>query len=206
MKNFIEHLSEAQKTYDFRIKVANFDPKDSMDRLENALNAYGLESITKPKTLPIQENAIDFPSMGPTEIYVIDAVLKYPVNDQQLGAIIAERAGFPLNSVRVIPRNHPEELWRNNEGELREFVQGEAVLDKPYEDSAEGKALGKMYAEKGVLLKELSKVQWEIAGKDNTIGGGSNASTGKTLNDIPQGITDPVGSNQNKIPSPVKGN
>jgi hypothetical protein len=202
MKNFLKHLIEVQKTYDFRIKIANIDPKESMARLKDALNAYGLESLSDAKTLPIVENHVDFPAFKAPEVYVMDAVLKYPVNEAQLRALIADRAGLPQSSIRVTPRNQPEELWRNNEGELREYVQGESVLDKPYEDNPEGKAAGKAYAEAGSLLKELAEVKIEIEGKDTTIGGDKDPSYGKTTNDVPTGDKSPVGSNKNKIPSP----
>ena len=199
MKNFLKHLSEVQKTYEFRIKVANIDPAENLDRLRNALEAYGLESLSDAKRLPIMESDIDFPSMKNCQIYLIDAVLKYPVNDQQLLAIIAERAGYPHNQVVVVPKNHPEEIWRWNvdgQSELREFKKGESVLDKPLEDVKNEEA-SKQYAEAGSLLKELSTAKFDIEGTDSA--------DSKTLNDIPVGDVSPLGSKQNKIPSPVKG-
>lgn len=201
MKNFLQHLTEVQKTYDFRIRLANIDPAEKLDELKAALDAYGLESLSAAKRLPIQENNLYFPSLGPAEIHTMDAVLKYPVNEVQLRAVIAERTSIPQGSVSITPANHPEELWRNNEGELREYVQGESVLDKPYEDNPEGKAAGKVYAEAGSLLKELSEVKVEIQGTDTTIGGKKDPSYGKTTNDIPTGDKSPVGSNKNKVPS-----
>ena len=197
MKNFLEHLTQSQKTYEFRIKLANIDPAETVDRLKTALDSYGLESLSEAKRLPIMESDIDFPSMKNCQIYLMDAVLTYPVNDQQLRAIIAERAGYPAANVVVVPTNHPEEVWRwNLEGnELREFKKGEAVLDKPLEETTNG--AGKSYAEAGTLLKELSKVTFDIAGNDET--------KAQTLNDIPTGDLSPVGSTKNKIPSAVKG-
>lgn len=197
MKTFVQYLTESQKTYEFRIKIANCDPAEHMDRLENALEAYGLDSISKPKRLPISESNIDFPSMKNAQVWLMDAVLKYPTGSEQIRAIISERAGFPQSCVMVVPRNHPEVLWRENEGELREFKAGDAVLDKPLEDSPEGKKLGQDYAKAHSLLKELSKP--EVAAE------GGKTDGAQTLNDIPQGNISPLGSKQNKIPSPVKG-
>lgn len=196
MKNFLDHLVEVQKTYEFRIKVANIDPTESMDRLESALNAYGLESLSKPKRLPIKNGDVDFPSAKNLELFLMDAVLSYPVNDQQLRAIIAERAGYPAGSVVVVPKNHPEEIWRWNEdgsSEIHEYVKGEAVLDKPLEEVKGGKEAGKTYSEAGSLLKELNKAKVEIAGGETP--------AAKTTNDLPTGDASPVGSKQNKIPS-----
>lgn len=197
MKTFVQYLTENQKTYEFRIKIANCDPAEHMDKLENALEAYGLDSISKPKRLPISESNIDFPNMKNAQVWLMDAVLKYPAGSEQIRAIISERAQFPQNCIMVVPRNHPEVLWRENEGELREYKKGDAVLDKPLEDSPEGKKAGENYAKAHSLLRELSKPEYTAEG-----GKTDNA---KTLNDIPQSNTSPVGSKQNKISSPVKG-
>lgn len=200
MKNFIKHLEETQKTYEFRIKLADIDPAEKGDMLKNALDAYGLQSISEAKRLPIKETDIDFPSKKNCQIYLMDAVLTYPVNDQQLRGIISERCCIAAADVVVVPKNHPEEIWRWNvdgQSELREFKKGEAVLDKPLEET-DDQGQGENYAKAGTLLKELSGVKFEIEGGEEA--------KAQTLNDIPTGDKSPIGSTQNKIPSPVKGN
>lgn len=198
MKNFLSYLTEGQKIYEFKIKFANLDPSDKMDMLEAALDAYGLDSITKPKSLPITENNLDFPNHKACETWVVEANLKYPVNSDQLRQIVSERTCIQAANIVVTPKNSPEELWRNNEGELREYKQGEAVLDKELEDSAEGKELGNKYANFTGLFKELSEAKYDIEeGKDND-------APGKTTNELPQGNTSPLGSKQNKLPTVKK--
>jgi hypothetical protein len=199
MKPFLNYLTESEKTYEFRIKIANIDPNDQMDRLESVLEAYCLESLSKPKRLPIKESDIDFPSFKNCQLYLMDVTLKYPCNNDQLRAIIAERMNIPAAHIVVVPLNHPEEQrrWDLEGNDVRVFAKGESVLDKPYEDNAEGTKAGKDYAASTSLLKELSKPKMEIEG-DTT-------PKAKTLNDIPQGESSPVGSKQNKIPSAVKG-
>ena len=208
MKNFLTYLSEVQKTYEFRIKIANCDPKDKLDDLKVGLEEYAVESVGAPKRLPIKANDIDFPSIPDCEIFLMDAVLKYPVNDAKLRAIVAERLGCPIANVVVVPSSHPEEIWRwDLEGnELREFKQGEDVLTKPYpEADTEQKAASKAYSEAGTILKELNKTaKFEIAGDDKTIGGDADPAYGKTLQQIATGDKSPVGSKQNVIPNPKK--
>lgn len=209
MKNFIQYLSEVQKTYEFRIKIANCDPKDKLDGLKVGLAQYAVESVSAPKSLPIKANDIDFPSIPNCEVFLMDAVLKYPVNDAQLRSIVAERLGCSQSQVVVVPKYNPEEIWRWNvdgESELREFKQGEDVLTQPLpEATADQKAAGKFYSEAGTILKELNKpAKFEIAGDDTTIGGEKDPAYGKTTNDLPQGTKDPVGSHQNAIPNPNK--
>ena len=201
MKSFLQYLTEGQKTYEFRIKMADIDPADHMEQIKSALSTYDCESVSAVKRLPIKDSDIDFPNFRNCQIYLMDAVLKYPCNDQQLKAIIAERAGIPHANVLVVPKNHPEEQRRWNEdgsSDIKEYRQGDAELLKPYEDNADGKAAGQAYA-KASLLKELAKTDIEIAG------GRAEDATGKTTNELPLGTQSPVGSRQNQIPSPIRG-
>jgi len=203
MKTFLEYLGETQKTYEFKVKIANIDPKDHIENLKITLAAYAVESISAPKRLPIMENNIDFPNMKNCEIHVFEVALKYPVMTNQLRELISERLSVSLSQVFVTPSANPEELWRNNEGELREYVQGEDVLTKPLpEASADQKAASKFYSEAGTILKELNKEpKFEIAGTDTTIGGDKDPSYAKTSNDI---AVTTKSVPQNKIPNPGK--
>ena len=211
MKNFIQHLSEVQKTYDFRVKLANIDPAECMDRIKSALETWQLHEISAVKRLPIQENVVEFPSFGPTEIYQFDVSLAYPCIDAQLRQLISERCNMLASAVYVVPKNHPEEQWRTGENsELREYVQGENVLTQPLpEADAAQKSASQAYGGAEFIAKELAptKDRYTIAGNDNTDGfpvNPQNVSTGKTTNAIPQGNIDPVGSKQNAIPNPNK--
>lgn len=197
MKNFLEYLTDSEKTYEFRIKIANVDPADYLEKIENALEAYDVESISKPKRLPIQESNIDFPGLPNCQIYLMDAVLKYPCNNDQLRAVISQRACIPAGCVVVVPKNHPEEQRRWNEensSDVREYVQGEAVLDKPYADDPKAKAAGDAYSSFSTILKELSQVKLDEAE-------GGKTDKAETTNDLPQGDVSPVGSKQNTIPA-----
>lgn len=197
MKNFLQYLSETQKTYEFRIKIANCNPSDKLDALKAGLAGYVVESMSSVKTLPIKSNDIDFPSMTNCEIFLMDAVFKYPVNDAQVRAIVAERLDCAQSQVVVVPKYSPEEIWRWNidgESELREFKQGEDVLTQPYPVAdADQKAASKAYAGAETILKELTKpAKFEIAGNDHTIGGQAQSSYGKTTNDVAVNTTSPV--------------
>jgi hypothetical protein len=200
MKNFLNYLEQSQKTYEFRIKIANTDPAEKLTMLESALDAYGLESLSKPKRLPLKESDVDFPNHGTVELYLMDAVLTYPCNEYQLRTIIAERAGIAQANIVVVPKNHPEEQRRWNENDtsdIKEYKQGEAVLDKPYEENAEAKKAGDAYASFNSILKELNEVKLDEAE-------GGSTPEAKTTNDLPVGEKSPVGSQQNKLPKAKK--
>lgn len=208
MKNFIQYLSEVQKTYEFRIKIANCDPKDKLDGLKVGLAQYAVESVSAAKRLPIKANDIDFPNIPNCEVFLMDAVLKYPVNDAQLRVIVAERLGCSLSQVVVVSPSHPEEQrrWDLEGNDVPEFKQGEDVLTKPLpEATAEQKAASKAYSEAGTILKELNTPsKFEIAGDDTTVGGEKDPAYGKTLQQVATGDKSPVGSTKNKIPDPTK--
>lgn len=200
MKNFLNYLEQSQKTYEFRIKIANIDPAEKLAMLESALDAYGLESLGKPKRLPLKESDVDFPNHGTVELYLMDAVLKYPCNEYQLRTIIAERAGIAQANIVIVPTNHPEEQRRWNEddsSDIKEYAQGESVLDKPYEDNPLAKKAGDAYASFNTILKELTELKLAEAEGDKT-------PAAKTTNELPTGDKSPVGSNQNKIPKAKK--
>ena len=200
MKNFLNYLEQSQKTYEFRIKIANIDPAEKLAMLESALDAYGLESLGKPKRLPLKESDVDFPNHGTVELYLMDAVLKYPCNEYQLRTIIAERAGIAQANIVIVPTNHPEEQRRWNEddsSDIKEYAQGDSVLDKPYEDDPEAKKAGDAYASFNTILKELTELKLAEAE-------GGKTPAAKTTNELPTGDKSPVGSNQNKIPKAKK--
>lgn len=209
MKNFLEYLSENQKIYEFRIKVANCDPTDKLDSLKAGLAGYVVDSIGVTKRLPIKANDIDFPSIPNCEIYLMDASFKYPLNDAQLRAIVSEHLNCSQSQVVVVSPSHPEEQrrWNLEGNDVREFKQGDNVLTQPLpEATAEQTAASKFYSEAGTILKELNKpAKFEIDGTDKTVGGDADPAYGKTTNDVAQGQLSPVGSKQNKIPTANKG-
>lgn len=187
MKSFLEHLTESEKTYDFRIKIANIEPKDIMDKIENALNAYELVSISGPKRLPIKDSDIDFPSIKNCQLYILEVTVKYPVNDAQLSAILSSRAAIPASNLVVVPTGHAEETWRwdRANSDIREYKQGESVLDQQeLDDNPAGKQAGEDYSNAS-FLKSLRKTpEWELAKEE----GGAV----KDTNSLPQNNTSPI--------------
>ena len=196
MKTFIEYLNETQKTYEWKIKIANVDPKDHMDCLESCLDGYHLDSITKPKSLPITESHIDFPSLKSPKVWVLEAVLKYPVMADQLKAIVAEKLNVAQSQVAVM--SPQQEVIRDGVEDIKEFEKGTSVLEEELpEANKEQKEASEAYANRTPLLKELSTPKVEVEGSDDTPEGNKGATT----NDLPEGTDSPVGSKQNKIPS-----
>jgi len=198
MKPFKAYLTESHRTFDFRIRLACELPDDLLGKIKTVLEAYKLESITKPKRLPIQENP-EFPNMGPVEIHIMDATFHYPCNDEQVRTLIAERSGINLACVKVTPKNSPYEAAK--EGLEQSNLNGDVVLTK--EEMVAAKPEAGLVGDARVpnLIKELEetrKYQYEQAT-------GGATPVAKTTNDLPVGKTSPLGGHKPKLPPVGRG-
>lgn len=192
MKPFSQYLIETNRLYEFCIKLAGCDLDEKMqDRLKNGLAAYVVESIGKIKRLPIQEHT-DFPGLGPCECHIVEVSLRYPVVTDQLVQVVSEKLG--VSAKNVIVRTKGQEELREPMEEPKKATDG-SVLNNPDLDDAKGAQELVGEKRKDSMLKELESRKYEFE---------VNPEKAKTT-DMPMGKTSPVGTNQNKIPSPVKG-
>lgn len=197
MKNFQAYFYETNKLFEFRIKIANYDvtKAEVLEHIKNAIDAYQIESISQPKRLPIQEHK-EFGKIGPCECYVIDVAVKYPTIVEQIRQLVINRAQINADCVCVYTKNQAEQLESVQERiDSQESVLTSDVDNNPAVDSTGQEVVGQVRI--GSLLKELETRKYEFAE--------DSKEAGKTTDDLPQGTTSPVGTNQNKIPSPVKG-
>ncbi len=192
MKPYAQYLQEMNRIYEFVVKLANCDYDSAAEtKLKSALEPYAVESVGKAKSLPIQEHS-DFPGQGPCECCMLEVAVRYPVVSDQVAQVIAEKLG--LSKKQVLVRTKGEEEIRSSFNDPKKAKDG-SVLNNPELDSESGAQDLVGQSRKDSLLKELETRKYEFAGKSE------NA---KTV-DMPQGTTSPIGSKQNKIPSPVKG-
>ena len=197
MKSFKAYLTESHKTYNFRIRMACEMTSEIESKVKQALEMYKVESISKPKRLPIHESPM-FPNLGPVEVNIFDATVCYPANDDLIRDAIAECGCCPEANIRVNPTDSPFEAIMD--GTEVSNPDGKTVLSEP-EMTTKEPAKGLVGdARIPLIMKELEdtrKYHYPEAA-------GGKTPKGKTSNDFPQGTVDPVGSKQNKIPSPVK--
>jgi hypothetical protein len=197
MKPFKDFFYHSQRVYEFRIKLAEVDmSEENLNKIRHALDTYGVETMAKPKRLPIQEHA-DFPRMGPCECHYIDVSLKYPTTTEQLTHIVAERALLDKGRVCVKTKDQDEQITAaeaHGQDRAKPLIGDDQLADEPGAQELVGQT------RVGSFLKELEKnkvSKFEVAGKEKA--------DGTTTDSLPQGTVSPVGSRQNKIPSPVKG-
>ena len=194
LKTFQEYFATFNKNYDYTVKIAGTNPKgEVMERIKNALDAYQVETVSTPKSLPIQEHR-EFPKMGACECWIFEVTVGYPTTPEQLRQLIKERASINPDCVCVWPKNQYE---FNEEFEAFGKDHEGSLLEQPELKAAPGGQELAGQSRRDSLLKELTARTYEFA-KDS-------GEAGKTTNETPGSTKSPVGSTQNKIPTPPKG-
>jgi len=204
MKNLHDYIAERNSNYSFRIKVAKQNPKDIMEEIKNALDAYQLVDITTPKSLPVQEHR-EFPKWGPCECWQFEATVSYPTTQVQIAQLLKERTGMQAEWVCVYGKQQADDndafeaYGKDHEGAL--------LLDDKLQDVPGAQGLvGEQ--RKDSMLKELDAQSPKLTGfKDPKLTSqqaSEKTPAAKTTNQLPQGTKSPVGSQQNKLPQ-VKG-
>jgi hypothetical protein len=204
MKNLHDYIAERNSNYSFRIKVAKQNPKDIMEEIKNALNAYELVDITTPKSLPVQEHR-EFPKWGPCECWQFEATVSYPTTQVQIAQLLKERTGMQAEWVCVYGKQQADDndafeaYGKDHEGAL---LLDDKLQDVPGAQDLVGDK------RKDSMLKELDAQSPKLTGfKDPKLTSQQSSEktpAAKTTNQLPQGTRSPVGSQQNKLPQ-VKG-
>jgi hypothetical protein len=205
MKSLHDYIAERNSNYSFRIKVAKHDPKDIMEEIKNALNAYELVDITTPKSLPVQEHR-EFPKWGACECWQFEATVAYPTTQVQIAQLLKERTGMQAEWVCVYGKQQADD---NDAFEAYgKDHTGSLLLDNELRDVAGAQDLV-ADKRKDSLLKELDQQSPKMVALESDADLVSTRSSKKTkqaqtTNQLPQGSKSPVGSQQNKLPQ-VKG-
>lgn len=195
MKAFATYLTESTRTYDFRIRIACEMTDDIVSKIKQVLEAYKLDSISKPKRLPIHETP-EFPNMGPVEINIIDVVLCYPATDAQVRALIAECGCVPAACIRVSPTNSPYEAALAGLEQSNLQKAGESVLETSEMTTAEPDADLVGDARIPSLMKEFASMKkYEYPDAE-----GGKTPAAKTSDKFPAGTMSPIGTHKNTIP------
>lgn len=180
MKSFIDYLIESHQTYVFRLKIAGEVTSEQLDRLENLLDKFGVESMSKPSRTPIQEHPIDFPeSVTNTEVNIIDLETSYPATPQVLTAIIGEVTGYPESHI-VVLTDDQNDAQEETLDAMEVDPEYEPLLGSDYPTEPPEAAFGEK------LIKHAETRKFEFAGK--------KAPKVKTTNDLPVGTKSPIGS------------
>ena len=157
MKSYREYLTESQKVYSFKLKIAGKCPKDASTQIKTALAEFDVASVSAGKSTPITAQPHEFPEHKNVEITVFDAVTNYPATSKQVQDRIAHVLGLTLNDVRV--RNEREEE-ENEINHAHDDVTGEAIIGTEYEPAEHQDLVGETH--KLSFLKDLGKKKLEL--------------------------------------------
>lgn len=192
MKSFSEFLTESIRQYDFKIKVAGTLTDEQIDRLEAALEKWGVQSVTKPKVTPIQKHPTDFANLKEIEVSIIDATFDYPAAPHEIIARLADYCTIPQDHIRVFGADDQNQADLEDQVEKMEEIEDDKYqvqLTSPYPKSEKNLPAGDKSTQK-FLKDQKRKPAFKVAG-------GATAKTTST-NDLPQGTTSPISGRKGK--------
>jgi hypothetical protein len=185
MKSLTSYLKENKKNYSFKICIAGELPEDAAEKMRLAVDAYKVESMSKPKSLPIQRDNPEFPTLGAVEIHCVDLVAEYPATPAEVKAQLVGTCGIPATHINV-----KTALEAGSTNLPPEDTKGALLLNP--ELAAEDAAGLYTDAQVETLLKELTSMAMEFASP--------NKERAKTTNDLPQGVQSTMGNIKPKLP------
>ena len=156
MRSFTTGLTEAKKTYEFKIGVAGPLPEGFEDNMETILKKFNVVQMSSGKKTPIQERPLDFPQLQNMEITYFETELEYPTTTQVLQEYVGKCCGIDQAYIIVRNANDPREEYQAMKD------------DAPYVSKLETEDMGGESAQDNVagsrvmsLLKELETAQKE---------------------------------------------
>lgn len=186
MRTFKEYLTESQKTYKFKVRVAGELPEGFADRLESALTKYEIINLSAGKTTPISEKPLDFPQLQNCEVTHYETEIKYPVTSHVLEQYLVMETGV----------GHSHIIVRGEFDPIEEYQADDKTSDT-YESLLNSEDMGGESAQDSVgtnrvmdLLKELETVRKE---RENDPIDGVNAGESKDIS-ADENSKSPIGS------------
>lgn len=155
MKTFKEYLTEGQKRYDFKIKIAGEMTTEQESVLKTSLERFVTNSFKKTGKTPIQELPLDFPNVKNVEVNIYEVSLDYPATQHELTEYVAQSLKLNRGYVVVRRPGEPSEEYQNIEP-----VRQGALLDDPDYKEAPNAKFEDFYGDKynSGFVKELNDI------------------------------------------------
>tara|TARA_B100000902_G_scaffold217089_1_gene206330 strand:+ start:1984 stop:2550 length:567 start_codon:yes stop_codon:yes gene_type:complete len=152
-----QYIQQAKKIYEFKIGIAGEHSDDFTDKLESALQKYGLLKLSPGKKTPLQERPLDFPNLKNERVTYFDAELEYPTTVQVLEDYIGHCCDIQDSMILVRNQNDIQEMYQ-------EELDGQKVYQTKLEtaelESADPKAQDHVGGNRVMsLLAELEKAR-----------------------------------------------
>jgi hypothetical protein len=205
MSTFTQYLTEAAKSYDYKIKVAGNIDKDFASRMETALAKFEVAKMSAGKKTPIMTLPLDFPMLSNESVTIYDVTTNYPASSNVMKEYLSDILRVPATHIVVRKPGEPTEEYQDamQVAKKSEFANKVADVEQKFQDNAPNQKVkaddlsGDKYNMS--LMRELLKDKedrYEITkGTDDKVG-----------NVMPSEDDKKAGSPVRPGPGPVKGN
>jgi hypothetical protein len=205
MSTFTQYLTEAAKSYDYKIKVAGNIDKDFASRMETALAKFEVAKMSAGKKTPIMTLPLDFPMLSNESVTIYDVTTNYPASSNVMKEYLSDILRVPATHIVVRKPGEPTEEYQDamQVAKKSEFANKVADVEQKFQDNAPNQKVkaddlsGDKYNMS--LMRELLKDKedrYEITkGTDDKVG-----------NVMPSEDDKKAGSPVHPGPGPVKGN
>ena len=158
MSTFTKYLTEAIKTYEYRVKIAGDIDKDFTSRLETACQKFEVQKLSAGKKTPIQSLPLDFPALKNESVTIFNLSTSYPVAVRELKEYIADYMKISPACVVVRKPGEPTEEYQEQIANSTKSEYKNKLQDIEYKDAPKVNAedFHSTKANMG-LLKELLK-------------------------------------------------
>ena len=162
MSTFTQYLTEAAKSYDYKVKVAGTIADDFASRMETALQKFEVAKMSAGKKTPIMTLPLDFPALSNESVTIFDVTTNYPVAVNTLKEYLADYMNMNSSLIVVRKPGEPTEEYQADMqiGQKSEYAN--KLMDIEMKDAPKVKAeehFGDKY--NMGLLKELMKTKAE---------------------------------------------
>ena len=202
MSTFTQYLTEAAKSYDYKVKVAGMIADDFKNRMETALQKFELAKLSAGKKTPIQSMPLDFPALSNEEVTIFDVTTNYPVSVNVLKEYLADYMNINASLIVVRKPGEPTEEYQQEIADAgkSDFANKLASVEEKFEKHpVKGED---HFGDKHnmSLMKELLKT------RDRNLGEIEKGTDNKTQKQVPTEVDTKTGSPIHTGPGPVKGN
>ena len=158
MSTFTKYLTEATKTYEYKVKIAGDIDKDFSSRMETACQKFELKKLTAGKKTPIQSLPLDFPQLKNESVTIYDLTTSYPVAVNELREYIADYMRISPACVVVRKPGEPSEEYQEQIANATKSEYKNKLNDIEYKDAPKVNAEDFHSTKANMsLLKELLK-------------------------------------------------
>jgi len=196
MSTFKDYLTEAVKSYDYKIKVAGDLDKDFASKLESALAKFEVSKMSAGKKTPIMTLPLDFPALSNEQVTIFDVTTNYPEAPRVMHEYLSDILRVPATHIVVRKPGEPTEQYQTDMDMAKKSDYRTKLQDIEYSEHAKIKPEDFHSKEANMsLLKELLKDRAD-----------SKDQPKEKSNIMPNEDDETAGSPISTGPGPVKGN